>query len=263
MRRLRSILVCTLLVVLVACATAPTGRRQMALLSPAELDAQGARAFDQMRQEKPLMQDAAVQRYVRCVTDHLLVAAGSSPARWDVVVFRDDAANAFAMPGGHIGVFSGMLRVARNQDQLAAVIGHEIAHVLANHTNERLSQQIAVQGGLGVLDTLAGGTAGQPATTTRIAGVGLQLGLLLPYNRVQEQEADRIGLELMARAGFDPGASLELWRNMAAAGGATPPEFLSTHPAHGRRIQDLEARMPQAMETFGQARSQGRVPDCG
>ncbi len=253
----RTLGILALAVALTACANSPTGRRQMTLLAPDQLASQGDAAFAQMTQAKPTVNNAALNRFIHCVTDPLLAAAGQNPAEWSIAVFADDEPNAFAMPGNNIGVHSGLNKVARTPDQLAAIIGHEIAHVLANHSNERISQQMAVQGGLSVVDALIGN-----AQTTQIAGLGAQLGVLLPFSRVHEQEADRLGLEIMARAGFDPRQAVTLWQNMQQYGGAAPPEFLSTHPASGNRMADLNNRMPQVMPLYEQARAEGRAPQC-
>jgi predicted Zn-dependent protease len=183
-------------------------------------------------------------------------------AAWEVVVFEDKAANAFALPGGKIGVYTGLLQVAKTQDQLAAVIGHEVAHVTARHANERVSTAFAAQAGLNIVDAIYGGTsAGRNAMA--LLGLGTQVGILMPFGRAQESEADLIGLDNMARAGFDPRESITLWQNMAKAGGGAPPEFLSTHPSHGTRVEDLNKRMPDAMRLYDAARVAGRKPRCG
>jgi predicted Zn-dependent protease len=181
---------------------------------------------------------------------------------WEVVLFQEDSANAFALPGGKIGVHSGLLKVARNQDQLATVLAHEVAHVIAEHSNERVSTAYATQGGLQIVQALAGGASGERSNLMALLGLGAQFGVLMPFSRVQESEADVIGLELMARAGFDPRESIRLWENMGEAGGGEPPEFLSTHPSHGRRISDLQSQMPKALELYKQAQAQGRRPQC-
>jgi predicted Zn-dependent protease len=155
-----------------------------------------------------------------------------------------------------------LLKVAENQDQLAAVIGHEIGHVVAHHSNERVSTSSVAQLGLAAASEIAGGGAGSQELMA-LLGVGAQVGVLLPFSRTQETEADLIGLDLMADAGFDPRASVKLWQNMAAASkGAAPPEFMSTHPAHGTRITGLTKRLPSAVPIYERARSQGRRPQC-
>lgn len=159
-----------------------------------------------------------------------------------MTVFQEDSANAFALPGGKIGVHTGLLKVADNQSQLAAVIGHEIGHVQAQHSNERMSLQYATQSGMQLLGALAGQDSAAKQGIMAALGVGAEYGLALPFSRKHEAEADIIGLQLMAQAGFDPRESVGLWQNMAAAnGGNEPPEFMSTHPSNSTRIEGLRA----------------------
>ncbi len=172
-------------------------------------------------------------------------------------MFKDESPNAFALPGGKMGVYTGMLEVAENQDQLAAVLGHEVGHVLAQHANERMSQQQVTSIGLAV----AAGT-GLDSASMQALGLGAQIGILLPYSRTHESEADIIGLDLMAKAGFDPRESVQLWKNMQKAGGGTPPEFLSTHPSSGTRIDNLIGQMANALQTYNDARARGNKPNC-
>jgi predicted Zn-dependent protease len=178
-----------------------------------------------------------------------------------VVVFNDKAANAFALPGGKIGVYTGLLQVAQTQDQLAAVIGHEVAHVTAQHANERVSTAFAAEAGLNVVDAIYGGTS-SGRNAMALLGLGTQVGVLMPFGRAQESEADLLGLDLMARVGFDPREAVTLWQNMARSGGGAPPEFLSTHPSHATRIEDLQKRMPEALKLYDAARVAGRKPKC-
>ncbi len=157
---------------------------------------------------------------------------------------------------------TGLLKVATNRDQLATVIGHEIAHVLARHSNERVSTQYAAQAGVQLAGTIAGNS---PASRQLMGllGVGAQYGVVLPFSRVQESEADVIGLDLMARAGFDPRQSVVLWQNMSrAAAGPEPPEWMSTHPSNQRRIDELAKRVPEALPSYERARAAGRRPAC-
>ena len=180
-------------------------------------------------------------------------------------MFQDDSPNAFALPGGKVGVNTGMFKVAKNQDQLAAVIGHEIGHVYARHTNERVSRQAATSTGLAVLGAVAGARYGQSGAdlVTQGGGAAAQLGLLLPFSRIQETESDQIGQRLMAQAGFDPAQAAELWRNMLAAGGGRSPQWLSTHPDPQNRIRALEAHAPALEPVYRDARKAGRTPRCG
>jgi predicted Zn-dependent protease len=179
---------------------------------------------------------------------------------WEVQVFADDDANAFALPGGKIGVYTGLLKVARTQDQLAAVIGHEVAHVLSRHANERVSTAYTAEAAL-----TAVGTSGIVSPQLMgLMGLGAQVGVLLPFSRTQESEADILGLDLMARAGFDPRQSIALWQNMnASRKGGAPPEFMSTHPSDATRMSKLNARMPHAMSLYQAAQAGGRRPRCG
>jgi len=244
---------------LAACATSPTGRSQLLLMPDSQIDQMGLQAFESIKKETPVDASTTTNRYVNCVARAITNEVGG---RWEVVVFKDDSANAFALPGGKIGVNSGLLKVARNQDQLAAVIGHEVAHVLSHHSNERVSQQFAVEQGLGLISALSSPQTETGRSMMGLLGVGAQYGILMPYGRVQESEADRLGLDLMARAGFDPAESINLWRNMSAAGGAQPPEFLSTHPAHSTRISGLNAILPNAQKLQRIAQQQGKRPAC-
>lgn len=242
-----------------ACATSPTGRQQLMLVSNDQMQEMGVTAFKQMKQKLPVARGAEVNQYVTCVANAITrQLPGRARDQWEVVVFEDDSANAFALPGGKIGVHTGLLDVAKNQDQLAAVIAHEVAHVLAEHGAERVSQQFATRAGL----DLAGAAANGNQQLMGLLGLGAQYGILLPYSRTQETEADIYGLELMAKAGFDPRASVQLWQNMKASGGASPPEILSTHPAPDTRIQDLRNRMSRVMSYYNEAVTKGITPDC-
>jgi predicted Zn-dependent protease len=247
------------LALLSGCATSPTGRSQLVLMPASQMDQMGLQAFENIKKETPVVTSGKTNQYVNCVAQAITREVGGS---WEVVVFQDEAANAFALPGRKIGVNSGLLKVAKNQDQLATVIGHEVAHILAQHSNERVSQQFAVEQGLGLINALASPQSGTGRTLMGLLGVGAEYGILMPYSRVQESEADRLGLELMARAGFDPAESINLWKNMSAAGGGQPPEFLSTHPSHSTRIGDLKASLPAAQQLQRTAQRQGKRPAC-
>lgn len=249
-----------LVAMLGACARSPTGRQQLILVPDAEMNSLGAQTFQQLKAEQPQEDDPRVRSYVQCVARNITsVLEGGQ--EWEVRVFESEEVNAFALPGGKIGVFSGMLEVARDEDQLAAVIGHEVSHVLARHGSERVSQALAVQGGLVALD-VALADARQRDLILGALGLGATVGVLLPFSRTQESEADDMGLTLMSHAGFDPRAAVQLWRNMQAAAGGQPPQFLSTHPSHETRIRDLRAQMSGALDNYTQARARGRVPRC-
>lgn len=253
------------LLLALACSTSPLGRRQLTLVPDTQMNAMGLSAFEQIKSEVPVEKDPTINAYVRCVAEAVLAVCADQTgvSGWEVVVFKDDTANAFALPGGRIGVHTGLLEVAKTPDQLAAVIGHEIAHVIARHGNERVSQGMVAELGLGVIDVMVGDPESEEHQQMMgLLGLGTQVGILLPFGRGHESEADLMGLDAMAQAGFDPRAAVELWHNMAAAGGGQPPEFLSTHPSHATRIGDLEARMAQAQALQTQARAAGREPSC-
>jgi predicted Zn-dependent protease len=250
---------------IVACSTSPLGRSQLQLFPDDQLDQMGAAAFENIDESTPRVDDPQLTAYVTCVANNILAAVpGESASGWEVAVFRSDQQNAFALPGGKIGVYSGMADLAETPDQLAAVIGHEVAHVIAEHGNERVSTSFATETGLQLASVIASGTgSGDSQTLMGLLGLGAQVGVLLPFSRTQEEEADLLGLDYMAAAGFDPSASVALWRNMqAAAQQDAPPEILSTHPATGTRIEGLQARMPSAREIYSRAVAQGRKPDC-
>lgn len=252
-------------VTLVACATSPTGRKQLILLPEEQMATLGAQAFDQLKTEEPVSNDPAFNAYVGCISNAILDASGLNRGQsWEIVVFDSDQVNAFALPGAKIGVYTGMIRFAENQDQLAAVIGHEIGHVIARHSNERVSEQQAAalaQGGFALL--LEGFQTDPNARNAIMAGLGLghQFGRTLPHSRTQETEADVIGLDLMAQGGFAPSAAPALWDKMAARG-ESPPEFMSTHPSPDRRANELRERVPSVQDKYDAARAAGRRPSC-
>ena len=258
---MRSRLIALILVAALAsgCATSPTGRSQLVLMPGSQMDQMGLQAFANIKGETPVESSKTTNSYVQCVGNAIIREVGGS---WEIVVFRDDAANAFALPGRKIGVNTGLLKVAENQHQLATVIGHEVAHVLSQHANERVSQQFAVDQGLGLINAIASPRSATGQTLMGLLGVGAQYGILLPYSRVQESEADILGLDLMAKAGFDPRESVKLWVNMGKAGGGQPPEFLSTHPSDRTRISGLNTHMAVALDLQNKARQAGKRPDC-
>ena len=258
-----------LAVALAACATAtsPTGRTQyVGAVSQAQLEQMGAQAFAEAKAANPQSKDAGRVAYVGCVVRAVAaqLPAPWSGVRWDYVLFQNDEANAWALPGGKIGVYTGIFAVAKTQDELAAVIAHEIGHVVSRHHDERITRQVYAQTGLGVAGALAGSRYGEAAqqTTGQLGGALLQGAFLLPNSRAQESEADVVGQELMAKAGFDPEGAVALWRNMAAAGGSRPPQWLSTHPDPASRLRELQARASGLLPVMQAARQQGRQPHC-
>jgi predicted Zn-dependent protease len=250
--------------VLTACATSPLGRSQLTLFSEDAMAEMGATAFQDIKSKEKSEPNVQILRYVSCVADHVVAALPADQRHdWEVRVFADDELNAFALPGRKIGVYDGMLKAAQNQHQLATVIGHEVAHVLAQHGNERISTNFAAETGLQIASAFAGNPgSAQSQTIMALLGVGTQVGVLLPFSRAQESEADILGLDLMASAGFEPAAGVELWQNMAALSEGKPPEFLSTHPGTNDRISALRDHLPQATRLQQTAHARGIRPNC-
>ncbi|MBY0498381.1 MAG: M48 family metallopeptidase [Nitrosomonas sp.] len=258
--KFRLLLILFIILSLAACATTPTGRSQLAFMPDSELDAMGLQAFTTMKNEKSISQNTRENQFVRCVANTITREIGGD---WEVVVFEDSTLNAFALPGNKIGVHTGLADLVDNQDQLAAVIGHEIGHVLAKHSNERMSQKLGAQMGMSIIAAVAAPTTPMGQTALGLLGVGTQYGLIMPFSRLHESEADAMGIELMAKAGFNPEESITLWQKMAQASqGEQPAEFLSTHPSHETRIEDLRALLPKANKMLQQARAAGKKPNC-
>jgi predicted Zn-dependent protease len=249
-----------LLILLLALAALAAGGCALPLVSEAEIESQSEAEFEKMRQTTLVSNDARTRSYVGCIARAIVDELDEPYASmdWDLEVFENEAINAFAMPGGKIGVFTGILSVADDQDKLAAVIGHEVAHVTERHSLERANQQLTTQ--IGVIGATA--AIGGPRGTGDLIAMGAQLGLSLPYGRGQESEADTVGLLYMADAGFDPRASIKLWKNMAAANQGGPPEFFSTHPSSDSRIDDLIEQLPEALARYNAAKAAGKNPNC-
>ena len=245
---------------LAACVTSPTGRSQFMFLSDQQVNQMGLQAFNDLKQRKPINNNRTYNQLANCIARAITQETGG---QWEVVVFNDKTPNAFALPGNKIGIHTGMITLVDNPDQLAAVIGHEVGHVLAKHSNERASQQMAVSQGMSLIQAVSAPQTALGQTAIGLLGVGAQYGILMPYSRIHENEADRMGLNLMAKAGFDPRQSIGLWQKMEQASqGRQPIEFMSTHPSHATRIQDLEQHMPEAMGLFQQAQAMGKQPHC-
>lgn len=261
-------LVCALLLSACATTTSSTGRKQyVGAVSQAQLDQLGTQAFDQMKGQKPLTQDGKQSAYLSCVVDAIVreLPPQWRQGGWQEAVFVDKNPNAFALPGGKVGVYTGIFDVARNQDQLAAVVGHEIGHVIERHHDERVTRQMGASGVVQLLGVIAGAKYGDSGSQLATQGGSLlaQGGFLLPGTREQETEADVVGQRLMAQAGFDPRQAVDLWQNMLGASGSRPPEWLSTHPDPKSRIGELRKRAETLMPTYEQARAAGRKPACG
>jgi len=245
---------------LIGCATVPhTGRSQLSLFSDDEVQRLGIASYREILSQSEISTDPRASGQVRRVGKRLAAAAedflrelgyGERIAgyQWRFTLIEDDeTANAWCLPGGKIAVYTGILPYTENVDGLAVVIGHEIAHAIAGHGNERLSQLLLAE--MGAV-ALAAALEDEPETTRALAlaayGLGSRIGILLPYSRTQEYEADRIGLILTARAGYDPREAVPFWKRMMRAPGTEPPEFLATHPATADRIREIERFLPEA-----------------
>ncbi len=245
---------------LIACATSPTGRSQFIYMPDSQVNQMGLQAFDNLKKQKPISKNLQYTKFVNCIVEAITYEIGGN---WEAVVFKDDTLNAFALPGNKIGVHTGLIRLVDNQDQLAAVIGHEVGHVLARHSNERMSQKTAVNLGVSLVSAASAPTSALGQLAVSALGIGAQYGIILPFSRTQESEADIIGLELMAKAGFDPRQSIVLWQKMAQASkGGQPAEFMSTHPSHATRIKELSEYLPKVIPYYQDAQSIGKTPHC-
>jgi len=246
---------------LTACATSPTGRSQFIYMPDNQVNQMGLQAFDQLKAKKPHSKNQRYIRFVNCIAEAITQETGGN---WEVVVFKDKTLNAFALPGNKIGVHTGLIELVDNQAQLAAVIGHEVGHVLARHSNERMSEKTALNQGIALVAAISQPTSVLGKLGLSALGIGAEYGVILPFSRTHESEADVIGLELMAKAGFDPKQSIVLWQKMdqASQGRQAVAEFLSTHPSHHTRIKDLSAAMPKALKYYQNAVAIGKKPHC-
>ncbi len=249
---------------LAGCQTVPlTGRQALSLVSSSELATMADQQYVDVLKKSKLSTDQAKVQMVKRVGGRISMAATEFMTRqgreadirtfqWEFNLIQDDKTiNAWCMPGGKVAVYTGILPLTQDETGLAVVVSHEVAHALAHHGDERMSQGLLVQlGGIGLSLALSN----EPAATQQIFmsayGVGSNIGFLLPYSRIQESEADRIGLSLMAMAGYDPHAAIALWERMNQKGGQRPPEWLSTHPAPESRIEDIRALIPEALQYY-------------
>ena len=252
------------MIMLAGCSSSPTGRTQFVALPDSQLDQMGEESFTTMKKETPISSDDQQRQQVQCVANALIAILPDNyrNQEWEVVLFDDKQVNAFALPGYKIGVYTGLLSVAKNQSQLAAVVGHEIAHVIARHGNERVSTQLATSQALALGYQFSGEDSAEKKAIFQALGIGVQVGIILPFSRTHESEADLLGLEYMAKAGFDPRESVQLWRNMAAASSGSTPELLSTHPSHDTRINDLQTNMPNNLAVYDALVTRHKQAQC-
>jgi len=257
--------ICIILLTVTACSTSSTGRNQISLYSDSELNQMGITSFDQMKKEIPISKDKATNEFVLCVANAITanVPQSAHQGEWEVVVFDSAQVNAFALPGGKIGVYTGILNVTENQDQLAAIIGHEVGHVIEHHSNERLSANKVSNVGMAVA-AIALGASDVDNKDLWVAGlgIGIQYGVIMPYSRSHESEADIVGQDLMARSGFAPQASVQLWKNMSKLSKEAPPEFMSTHPSNETRIKQLNKHLTLSQPYYLAEKKAGNIPHC-
>ena len=261
---LRFNLLVVLLLSLSACSTVPiTGRSQLNLIPGSSMMSMSLQQYDEFLKEHKVSTDqqqtAMVKRVganIQHAVERYFAASGLSQHlsdyKWEFNLVEDKQVNAWCMPGGKVVVYTGILPVARTDAGLAVVMGHEVAHAIAEHGNERMSQGLLAQmGGVALSTALSTKTAETQQLWMSVYGVGAQYGAILPYGRMQESEADHLGLIFMAMAGYDPNEAVTFWERMAAQkGGQAPPEFLSTHPSDATRIENIRRLIPEAMQQY-------------
>lgn len=260
MRRIRDFALITLAIALGACTTVPvTGRHQLSLVSSSTMLGMSAQQYQEFLKTNPVSRDASSTEMVSRVGKNIARAVQKYMAhkgmseqlkgyKWEFNLVESKEANAWCMPGGKVVVYTGILKYTKDDTGLAVVLGHEIAHAVAGHGQERLSQGMLAQlGGLALSEAMRQ----KPQQTQQLwmsaYGVGAQYGALLPFSRLQESEADEMGLIFMALAGYDPHEALTFWQRMSEGKGGAPPEFMSTHPSDATRIQDIQKKLPEAM----------------
>ncbi len=250
-----------LAVLIAACATVPhTGRKQLNFLPDKDLDSLGARTYSELLKREPECKDPKINEFVQTVAGRVSKAAEGLDRPgfdWKILVVEKDIPNAFVLPGGKIVVYTGILPFVKNEAGLAAVIGHEIGHAVARHGGERLSQQLAIQGvsalGSELFKDKEGKLDNQTKAVIGALGLGATVGVILPYSRTHELEADRIGQLYMAKAGYDPQESIQLWERMGKINKPPIPVWLSTHPADDVRIKNLKELAPEAKKIYEQS----------
>jgi predicted Zn-dependent protease len=260
MKRVPCFLLCAaVLAVMIACATvSETGRRQLLLVSDGDLTPVALGEFTKLKQSTPISKDANANAMLQRVGQRIAKVATLPNAEWEFVLFDDaKTANAFCLPGGKVGVYTGILPITADETGLATVLGHEIAHAAARHGAERMSEALATQLGGQLFGAALKNKSAQTQNLFQgVYGLTSQVGWTLPHSREQESEADHIGLKYMARAGYDPRAAVAFWKRFADYSqqhGGQQWEFLSTHPLDERRIQQLEGWMPEALAEYQKA----------
>jgi metalloendopeptidase OMA1, mitochondrial len=236
-----------LALVVVGCTTTPyTQRKQFMMVSESEEDQMGEQAYQDVLKKSKISNDAEATAMVKRVGERIAKVADKPGFKWQFALIDDPKmANAFCLPGGRVAVYTGILPMTKDENGLAVVMGHEVAHALARHGAERISDQMAAGVAMSVL------LAGKSETTQYIVQQAYGIGVALPFNRKQESEADHIGLMVMAKAGYDPREAVPFWQRMAEGkGGGAPPEFLSTHPSDKTRIENIKQLLPEALKHY-------------
>jgi predicted Zn-dependent protease len=238
------------------CATTPyTDRTQLMLVSADSARQMADETAQQILKEEPVSNDPQYVQPVQEIGRRIAEVADRPEYAWEFhVIAKPDTVNAFALPGGKVFVYTGLIELSENNDQLAAVIGHEVAHAIARHGSERMSQQLMAQVGYQAAAAAVGAKSGAAMQAFQVGyGLTTQVGVLLPFSRKHEHEADKIGMILMAKAGYNPEAAIEFWRRMSQkSDGESPPAFLSTHPTNEDRIAALQDFLPRAMDYYKQ-----------
>ena len=249
------VLIFASLALVTACVTTPESGKQAFIMTSLSQEATlGEQAFGEILQKEKESQDARLVAITKRVGERLAVNTTMPDLDWEFKLFESDQMNAFALPGGKTAAYTGLLKVCENEAALAAVMGHEIAHVTARHGAQRMTQQQAISIGMQVATGLAG--PGREMILGAL-GVGVQYGIQLPFSRDNEAEADQIGLIYMARAGYDPNEAVRFWTRLSQMKqGAQPPELLSTHPADATRIANLKRYLPRALAEYKNAKNQ-------
>ena len=250
---LSRVFLATALIAVTACETVPvTGRSQLMLLPEGAEVEMGLTAYREVLSKGKISGDSTLNAQVTRVGRRIAEATGKN-YQWEFRVLEDKQVNAFCLPGGKVAVYTGILPLAQDDAGLAAVLGHEVSHAIARHGGERVSQGLLVQTGLAATQVaLSRNDPRMVQSVTSLLGAGAAVGLLLPWSRAQESEADHLGLVYMAKAGYHPSAARDLWVRMAQAerGQGRPLEFLSTHPASETRIRQIEAWIPEALQYY-------------
>jgi predicted Zn-dependent protease len=255
-----------------SCHTVPyTGRSQLNIIDSNTENQMGLQAFQQALSENKTVSSGSQAQMVQNVAKRIAAAADRDAQErgaalgfdWQVVLIDSPAANAWCLPGGKMGVYTGILPVTQSEAGLAVVLGHEVGHAIARHGGERITQQMGIEVALQAVQIGISKTSNATQQTVMTAlGVGAQVGVLLPFSRSHESEADHIGIILMAKAGYDPHEAPKLWERMSQTGGGAPPEFLSTHPSNDTRIKQLNGWMQEALQYYqpGKTGAAGLVP---